>query len=460
MNGEIESSIEGLSWPAIPSPGGAISLSLLYQLAETQWWPADILESYQLKQLAIVLSHAYRTIPFYRARFDNAGINPQKVHSGDQLRQIPVLTRQEVQKAGQALLSNDIPRSHGSTFETSTTGATGLPVKVTNTSLASHFWKVLYLREHEWHNRDLSQMITAIRFAKPGTAMPPQGLQAKVWGTPEHGTFKTGPAALLNVQCSAAEQADWLCRQKPGYLASYPSNILSLANHFIAEGKTLPSLLQVRTVGEILGPDVRQACRDAWNVPVVDMYSCQELGIIALQCPEHEHYHVQSESLIVEILNDQDQPCMPGETGRVVISTLHNFAMPLIRYELGDYAKVGEPCSCGRNLQVLSQILGRQRNLLCLPDGQRAWPVLGFISTLSKDFAIIQAQFVQKSLERIEARFVTERSLTADEEEKIIARIQEKFHHPFKIDITYLDHIPRSKGGKYEDFMCEISHPA
>jgi phenylacetate-CoA ligase len=369
----------------------------------------------------------------------------------------PVLSRQELQKTGQALLSNNIPKSHGPIFETSTTGATGLPVKVTNTSLVSQFWKALYLRDHQWHDRDLSQMIAAIRYADPNKAMPPDGQSAQVWGTPEHGIFKTGPAALLNIKSSTAEQSAWLCRQNPGYLMSYPTNILTLANSFITEKKSIPNLLQVRTVGEILGTEVRQACREAWDVQVVDMYSCQELGVIALQCPENEHYHVQSESLIVEVINDHGKPCAPGDTGRVVISTLHNFAMPLIRYELGDYAKVGVPCACGRGLPVLAQILGRQRNMLQMPNGEKFWPVLGFVKKLSRELPIQQAQFIQKSLDRITVRLVTERSLTKEEESLVISTVQEKFKHPFEINFSYLESIPRSKGGKYEDFMSEIT---
>ena len=457
MPRDIESNIEGLLWPAIPSPGGTTNLCLLYQLENSQWWPTEILESFQFKQLTKVLSHAYRTIPFYHDCFDKAGINPQEVHTKEQLSKIPLLTRQQVQKAGHGLLSNNIPKSHGPTFETSTTGATGLPVKVTNTILASQFWKVLYLREHQWHDRDLSQILAAIRYHKKDSAMPPAGERAKVWGSPELGTFKTGPAVLLNITSSIAEQADWLCLHNPAYLMSYPSNIMALANHFITEGKTIPNLVQVRTVGEILGSEVRHACREAWKVPVVDMYSCQELGVIALQCPEHKHYHVQAESLVVEILNEQDQPCAPGEIGRVVITTLHNFAMPLIRYEVGDYAQVGESCECGRGLPVLTKVLGRQRNLLTLPNGEKTWPVLGFINKLTKDFPITQAQFIQTSIDCIKARLVTEQSLNKEEEKKIISIIQKKLNYPFTIEIEYLDIIPRSKGGKYEDFKSEFS---
>src|SRR5262249_57510260 len=83
---------------------------------------------------------------------------------------------------------------------------------------------------------------------------------------------------------------------------------------------------------------------------------------------------VQSENLLLEVLDERGRPCGPGETGRVVVTTLHNFAMPLIRYAIGDYATVGPPCPCGRGLPVLTRIMGRARNMLTLPDGKQIWP--------------------------------------------------------------------------------------
>src|SRR3546814_11153852 len=91
----------------------------------------------------------------------------------------------------------------------------------------------------------------------------------------------------------------------------------------------------------------------------------------------HEVYHAQSENVLLEVVDDDGRPCGPGETGRVLITSLHNFATPLIRYELGDYAEVGSPCACGRGLPVIKQVLGRKRNRLILSDGRSGFPYLG-----------------------------------------------------------------------------------
>src|SRR3546814_3537656 len=136
-----------------------------------------------------------------------------------------------------------------------------------------------------------------------------------------------------------------------------------------------------------------------------------------MQCPDHEVYHVQSENVLLEVVDDDGRPCGPGETGRVLITSLHNFATPLIRYELGDYAEVGSPCACGRGLPVIKQVLGRKRNRLILSDGRSEFPYLGdheefrAITTKVREF-----QYIQRSVDVIEKLMVVSEPLTASEE--------------------------------------------
>jgi dihydroorotase len=153
----------------------------------------------------------------------------------------------------------------------------------------------------------------------------------------------------------------------------------------------------------------------------------------------------------------QREPCGTGETGRVLVTPLHNYAMPLFRYEIGDYAEVGGRCACGRGLPLLRRILGRERNaLLVAPTGERYWPAFGS-RKLAQLAPIVQHQFVQKSLDRIEARLVTERPLTRAEERSLRAYIVANLPYRFALDLAYFDEIPRNASGKFEDFVCEVA---
>ncbi len=181
----------------------------------------------------------------------------------------------------------------------------------------------------------------------------------------------------------------------------------------------------------------------------------QALGYAALQCPEHEHYHVQSENVLLEVLDNNGRPCRPGQSGRVVATTLHNFAMPLIRYDIGDYATAGEPCSCGRGLPVISRILGRVRNMLTLPTGGQVWPYFS-ANKLRDHVPIRQFQLMQKTLTRLELRIVPERPLTAEDEAKMRAVIIDGVGGGFTISFSYHDAIASGPSGKYEDFRSVL----
>jgi phenylacetate-CoA ligase len=164
---------------------------------------------------------------------------------------------------------------------------------------------------------------------------------------------------------------------------------------------------------------------------------------------------ITSESVLVEILDDFNQPCQPGEIGKVVLTPLHNYATPLLRYDIGDYAEVGFPCPCGRGLPVLKRIYGRVRNTMVLPSGEKQWP--GFIlSAWAKMGPIRQMQTIQQSLSQIEIKMVVTRPLTEDETEQLHQKITADFGGHFQVSFRYVDDIPRSKGGKYEGFICEV----
>ncbi|NNM28500.1 MAG: phenylacetate--CoA ligase family protein, partial [Akkermansiaceae bacterium] len=223
-----------------------------------------------------------------------------------------------------------------------------------------------------------------------------------------------------------------------------------------AHGIRPPKLREVRTLGEIVTPQLREPCREEWGLPLDDMYTSQEFGYIALQCPDCDDLHVQAENVLVEILDDAGQPCAPGETGRVVVTGLQNFAMPLIRYEIGDHAVPGGPCGCGRGLPVLTSVLGRTRNMLVTESGEQRWPVVGY--TRFREIAPIrQLQAIQKSFTALHVRVVVESPLSASQEEELKTVLRNALAHPFEITLEYLDRIPPGKSGKFEQFKNELT---
>jgi phenylacetate-CoA ligase len=137
-----------------------------------------------------------------------------------------------------------------------------------------------------------------------------------------------------------------------------------------------------------------------------------------------------------------------------VVTPLHNFAMPLIRYAIGDYAEVGPPCACGRGLPVLARVLGRARNLLTLPTGERIG--VSFLHDLFEHAPVAQFQIVQRSRDHLEMRVVPTREFTPEDERRISQAAIDRFGHSFRITFEYLAELPYGPGGKFEDFRSEI----
>lgn len=445
---ELKSVVAGANWPGIPSPEGAALLALQYQFERSQWWPPAKLEAIQFRQLREVLAHAVQTVPFYRDRLSTAGIDTTRDIDPAAFMRLPLLTRRDVQRQGAGLLSQILPPGHGQMVEHKTSGSAGEPLRVYGTQLDTMFWLAQTLRDHLWHRRHFAGKLCAIRSRV-------NDCEQAGWGPATDAIFDTGPSAILNIRTDPARQLEWLQQHNPDYLLSHPTNLRELARLSLRGGVKLPRLREVRTFGETLPQDLRALCREAWDSRVADVYSAEEVGYIALQCPEHEHYHLQSEHLLVEVLDDAGRPCTAGAIGRVVVTTLHNFAMPLIRYALNDYAEVGPPCDCGRGLPVLTRILGRSRNMLELPDGRRYWPSFPIMRFSAA--SIRQLQIVQRTRDTVEARFVAERALSPDEESTLIAAIHDALGYPFAVTLTPVSEITRSSGMKLEDIVSLVT---
>ena len=450
-----KSVLAGIRWPAVPDAAAARMLALQFQLQQSQWWPPEVIEQRQFEQLQHVLAHAQRTVPFYRERLAQAGFDPRVPLTRELWARLPFVTRRDLQLHRQDLLSIAVPPEHGAVTEISTSGSTGTPLTIWATGTYSLIWQAITLREHFWHRRDFNAKLAVIRTQPSGGAKYPEGVLAPGWGPSTDVAYTTGTTPTLNPTCGAPEQAEWLIRQNPDYLLIGTTRALELARHFRREELKLPRLREVRTLGEVIADDLREQCREAWGARVVDMYSSREIGYLALQCPEQEHYHVQSENVLVEILDEQGLPCRESEIGRVVISTLHNFATPLIRYELGDYAKAGGACPCGRGLPVITHILGRVRNMMTMPDGTRRWPNF-MLDKAHSDLPPAQMQIVQTALDTLELRAVPSRPLSAEEHKRMLDYLRGWAGPQFKVSVRIVDSIPRNAGGKFEEFMSLI----
>jgi phenylacetate-CoA ligase len=452
---ELLSEIPELGWPASPGRRAAELLALLYQLERTEWWSPERLRRRQLQQFDTLVRYATTHSDWYRERL--AGHLPPLGAAWDEARfsALPLLKRLDLARDRPSVHSKLLPQTHGPTVTVHTSGSTGQPVSVRRTAVTRLMWAALNMRDHLWHRRDFSKTLAIIRAA--AVAKPDDGPSADGWGEPASLLVETGPRHVLPLDTDLELQVRWLLALNPGYLLTYATNLAGLLDSFERLGTRPSGLLEVRNVGETLRDGLRERCRDALGARLVDSYSSQELGAIALECPVSGLYHVHAESVLVEVLDSHGMPVPAGAAGRVVVTDLHNFATPLIRYELGDLAEPGPPCPCGRGLPTLERILGRTRNMVVLPSGERHWPLVGFAHY--REIAdILQYQLVQHSLEDIEMRLVTGGAALTPTQEGDLARVvQKSLRHPFHVRFTRFEsELPGTRSGKFEEFVTSV----
>ena len=425
-------------------------------LTTSQRWSAEELRAGQQQQLTHLLRFAAKNVPWYGranwARDSLAVIAQHPDRFWEQWQTLPLLAKTELRASGPLLDARALPAAHLPLGKTRTSGSLGIPVVVSTTPASRLVWNAGTVREHLWQGRDFSKRLGVIR-SHPRDPLG-TGPNMPDWGPPVASIAATGPGSIIHIGQPLDVLAGWLNRFNPHYLLTYPSLAAALLEHIGAAARP-PALEEVRMISEPLDPELEQRLAESWQVRVSDMYSANEVGHIAFRCLEGNQLHVQSELILVEILDEQGQPCATGETGRVVVTALHNIATVLIRYDIGDYATVGEPCRCGRSHPVIGQVRGRVRNLVRTPDGRHYWP--SALVRVRFVTAIRQFQYVQTALDAIELRVVLDRPLTAEEEEQARNIVQKTLGYPFRVEIKPVAAIERGPTGKFEEFLSQVA---
>ena len=238
--------------------------------------------------------------------------------------------------------------------------------------------------------------------------------------------------------------------KQPAYLLCGPEPLLGLARYAIASGRRAFSPRLALSLGSTVTDDIREIVTEGLGAKIVDRYSAEEVGTIAIQCPRHEHLHVLGLGSIMEIVDDTGRPCAIGQPGRVLVTNLNSFAMPLIRYELGDIAEWGGACDFGITLPTVKRIWGRTARIFSNPDGR-------------KTYGKIYARVFRDIPDLMEYRFVLHQRVTIDAQLKVtiqsealknavIERVQEALGYPYPVRVRYVSKVDWGASWKQESF--------
>jgi phenylacetate-CoA ligase len=385
------------------------------------------------------------------------GYPKRPIKNLDDFRRLPLLTRELYQANSRNLQAQRLPEGMTPAGEGFTSGTNGVPIKVLKTNRVALWWNALYLRDLEWSNIDPTGRLAMIRLVAMSREQLPRALEGYTahWNRSLEPLIETGPAYVMDIRQDPSTQLQWLRRVRPTCILSVPSNLALLASLLRDSGQPLSDLQVVQTMGEPLWDTSRQQIEDAFGVPTKNVYSTTEAGYIASPCPMGHGLHVHCENVIVEVLDSNDQPCRPGETGRLVFTTLHNFLAPFVRYDiLDDVTLAAAPCPCGRGLPLWTAVEGRQHPMFYLSDRQRR-SSMGITLRIRQVGGARQFQIIQRADARVVIRVVPDHTWTPDHAQRMRDVVQQELDAGIQVDIEQNDFLERSPGGKLEIVVLE-----
>lgn len=422
----------------------------LAALDRTQYLEPERMVAYQRRLLDPLLRHARAETAFFADRLAPV-FKADGTIDWDRWADIPIMTRRDVQQNYDALCARTLPNLAGESGEDTSSGSTGMPIRHLTTGIQDMASASASERFFRWHGIAPDKLTVRIVATRAPEAVPPDGRMKVGWriGHPD------SEAIDLNIRTAVADQIAFLDRKQPAYLMTYPTNFRELARVAESQGRQL-RFDAVLTVGEMLSDDVRREIVTHFGRAPLDRYGASEIGHIAATCPECNAHHVAAELVLIEIVDDDSRPVPPGTPGRVIATPFYSLAMPFIRYEVGDYATLAaDPCACGRTLPVISRIFGRARNVFRFVDGTSVWPVL-YSSDLGRLMPNRQYQIVQHTPTDVEFRYVPDERGGPGDLSGLTAYMRGKLHPSIEVRATAMSLIPRSAGGKYEDYLSLV----
>jgi phenylacetate-CoA ligase len=245
-------------------------------------------------------------------------------------------------------------------------------------------------------------------------------------------------------------------KYRVNFIRSFPGPLTEVASYILSHSGNEFALQGVVTTGEILHDHQRKVIEKAFQCPVFDSYRTREVGPIAQECEHHRGLHINAEGVMVEIESIPDSGTENQNEGKILVTDLHNYAMPFIRYEIGDRGTLAKNvCGCGRGLPLLEKVGGRVMDVLYTTRGRRIASI-SVIPLLVANLGLTnQLQFVQQTLKKMVIRMSEPRPEVTilDKQQQIARKI---FGEELEITYEFVPHIPLLASGKYRMTICEI----
>lgn len=420
----------------------------LRRLEQSQWQSLGAVGELQFRALRAHLEFAYREVPYYTRLLDEHDLQPPRIQSFEDFARIPHLTRELVRRHLDDLQPR---RPLRGVQRMSTGGSTGSPVTIMVDRDRAAFTDATRLRAHRWFGVDMGAP-EIVLWGSPielGRQDLVRSLRDRLLNSRLISAFDLGEGAL-------AGYAALLERARPQKLFGYASALYLLARYRQAQGHPPgpTSLRVVFATAEPLYAFQRAVIHAAFGCAAAVEYGCRDAGLIANECPSGG-LHIAAEGIAVEILRTPGDGA--DDTGEIVVTNAHSFAMPIIRYRTGDVgALADEPCSCGRGLPCLRAVEGRRTDFLVTPTG-RVMHALAAIYVLREAPGLREFQLIQERLDWVRVSVVPGPGFTKETPDHVASGLARLLGHGVSVDVTVAEEIPRSASGKHRYVVSKVA---
>jgi phenylacetate-CoA ligase len=425
------------------------TLKHLSYLERSQWLPAVEREREEAAALTRLLCHAGAHVPYYRDLFRKHHVDPRAITSREELAQLPLLTRDIVRERYQDLID---PAHRGRNLKKGTSGSTGKPLKFEYSRTSEHWRQAIKMRGYGWAGYRPGRKTF---FYWAAVSAGPPSLKARVDRAFRRETFFDSMKQDENARREALRV---LQRTRPELIVCYTQSCAQFARWIVDNGLRDWDDIPVICGAEAVLDADRAVLSKAFGPGIFETYGSRETMLIAAECEQHNGMHLSEENLVVEVTSN-GRCVPPGESGDVVVTDLHNYGMPMIRYVNGDVAATvpsNEPCACGRSLRRLARVDGRRADTLFDREGN-AIPGIVFhvlFSDARKEL-VQQFQAVQNSRGEVVLKIVRGREFAEDSFRSITGRFSEYLRGlPFTVE--FHEAIAPDQGtGKMQTIVVE-----
>lgn len=428
---------------------GAHRRRYLRELSASQWYDPEQLRQRQWDRLHDMIQYAFTHCAYYRSHYASLGFSGV-LRDWEDFRNLPFLTKRDIRDNERKLLSDAFRQEN--LVKAKTGGSTGTALTLYFDKQCQEIRNAVAMRSDRWAGWDIGMKVAAV-WGNPPIA---DTLKKKLRNWLRDRVIYLDTMDIN--ESSVHHFMDCWRRKQPQVVFGHAHSIYILALFLQcmgAEDRLRPRGI-IATSMMLLGPE-RRVIEKVFGCQVTNRYGCEEVGLIACECEQHNGLHLNADHLVVEFLRDDGSEAAPGEEANIVVTDLINRGMPLIRYSLGDMGVPSDRrCSCGRGLPLMERVVGRQADFLKRPDGSLVAGISLVERTLTAIPGIEQMQLIQNELYRVSAKLVRDSRFSETTEHRLRHELQSVFGDEVTIEIDYVPALDQTRAGKYRFAICNV----